>query len=73
MRTTLKRAGKALFIAAALSALVGCVVFAEFYFGIAPLGKSGSRTDLSLPELSGRLSLAKTLACCGISRLYKGL
>lgn len=59
MRKALKRAGKALLIAAALSALVGCVVFAEFFFGIAPLGKSASRTDISLPELSGSYAVGR--------------
>jgi dienelactone hydrolase len=59
MRKPLKRIGKALFIAAAFSALLGCLVFAEFFFGIAPLGKFGSRTVVSFPELSGSYKVGR--------------
>src|ERR1700732_3237889 len=53
MRTWLKWIGKRLLIAVASLALIGCMVFAELFFGIAPLGGSRSRAELSLPELSG--------------------
>jgi len=33
--------------------LLGCLIFAEFFFGIAPLRKSGSSADITLPEVSG--------------------
>ncbi len=48
-----KRIVKRSLIAVLFLALVGCLVFAELYFGIAPSVQSHASPDVSLPELSG--------------------
>ena len=53
MKRTLNRIAKAASIAVAFLALTGCLLFLEFFFGIAPLHNSSRQADLSLPELSG--------------------
>lgn len=52
-RKPLKWVLKVSFIAVASLALLGCMIFAEFFFGIAPLTEIRGRADVSLPELSG--------------------
>jgi pimeloyl-ACP methyl ester carboxylesterase len=53
MRKSLKWIVKTSFIAIASLALIGCMIIAELFFGVAPLAESRSRADVSLPELSG--------------------
>ena len=59
MRKLLKWIMKVSFIAVASLALLGCMIFAEFFFGIAPLAEFRGRADVSLPELSGSYSVGR--------------
>jgi hypothetical protein len=47
------------FAVAAALAIVGCVVFAELFFGIALSAGSRGRADVSLPDLSGNYIVEK--------------
>jgi predicted dienelactone hydrolase len=53
MKKQWKRALQASLVSIACLLLAGCVVFAEFFFGIAPAKDLSSRVGVSLPELSG--------------------
>jgi predicted dienelactone hydrolase len=59
MRNKLKRILKATLIALCSILLIGCLVFAEFFFGLAPLSKHRGPVEVSLPELSGRYPVGR--------------
>jgi predicted dienelactone hydrolase len=59
MRKTLKWILKTSLIAVCFILLIGCLVFAEFFFGLAPSSKHRGAVDVSLPELSGRFPVGR--------------
>jgi pimeloyl-ACP methyl ester carboxylesterase len=59
MKRVLKRMAKTSLLAIALLLLAGCLVVAEFFFGIAPSGESNSRVAITLPELNGPYPVAR--------------
>jgi hypothetical protein len=61
IRNLLKWSFKISFIALTSLMLIGCLVFAELFFGIAPVAGTRGRADVSLPGLSGPYPVGRRL------------
>lgn len=59
MRERLKHIAKISFLAVAALVLVGCLIFVEFFIGIAPLNESVNKAEISLPQLSGQYAVGR--------------